>query len=277
MLRDAGVAVFLYLPGIVWGIIAVIALGWLTMTSLKTNKEIFAGVWDLPKTLYLGGYIRALQQMKMGHFLINSSVLSVVVVGILNLISAMASYVLTRFHFPGARIILWYFMAGMAVPGLLIVVPLYLLMNNLGLLDNLAGLGLVYIAVSLPFSIFVLTGFFRTIPTEILEAATIDGASDFQAFWRIAFPLARPGIVTISIFNFLGVWNEYMLALMLIHSPEQTTLPLGLYYLRMQQQMATDWTSIFAGVVLAMVPSLVIFLILQEKLAAGLTTGALKG
>jgi ABC-type glycerol-3-phosphate transport system permease component len=268
---------FHYLPGTIWLLISLFAVGWLVMSSLKTNREIFAGIWDLPKSLFLDGYERVFQQMSMARYMLNSAVLSIVVVGIVALISSMASYVLTRFEFKGSRLILTYFMAGMSIPGLLIVVPLYLLLNKLGLLNNLWGLGLVYVATSLPFSIFVLTGFFRTIPTEIIDAGIVDGASDFGVFWKIAFPLARPGITTISIFNFLGVWNEYLLALMLVHRQEWTTLPLGLYQLRMQQQMSTDWTSMFAGVVIAMVPSLIIFLLLQERLAAGLTTGALKG
>jgi len=277
LLKRIGLFIFQYVPGLVWLSISLFAVGWLAMTSLKTNQEIFAGVWNLPKSFFLGGYIRALRQMKMGYFLMNSAVLSVTVVLTLNIIGSMSAYVLTRFKFRGARIILMYFISGMAIPGLLIVVPLYLWLNRLGLLDSLLGLGLVYVGVSLPFSTFVLTGFYKTIPSEIIDAAVVDGASDFGVFWRIAFPLARPGITTISIFNFLGVWNEYLLALVLLHTPERTTLPLGLYTLRMQQQMTTDWTSTFAAVILAMVPSLIIFLILQERLAAGLTTGALKG
>jgi len=277
LLKRAGLLAFQYLPGIIWMLISLFAVAWLVISSLKTNREIFAGVWDLPKTLFLGGYSRVWQQMNMARYMLNSAVLSIAVVGILDIIAAMSSYVLTRFQFRGARIVLLYFMAGMAIPVLLIVVPLYLVLNKLGLLNNLVGLGLVYVAVSTPFSIFVLTGFFRTLPSEIMDAAVVDGASDFGVFWRVAFPLARPGITTISIFNFLGVWGEYLLALMLIHTEEWTTLPLGLYLLRMQQQMSTDWTSMFAGVVIAMVPSVIIFLILQERLAAGLTTGALKG
>ena len=268
---------FHYVPGFVWLLISLFAVGWLTMSSLKTNREIFAGIWDLPKTFYTGGYLRVVQQMNLPRYMLNSLVLAVAVVMVLDVLASMAAYVLTRYEFKGAGIILGYFMAGMAIPAMLVVVPLYLLMNRLGLLNSLFGLGLVYVAVSMPFSIFVLTGFFRTLPSAIFDAAVVDGASDFAAFWQIGFPLARPGITTISIFNFLGVMNEYLLALMLIHTEDWTTLPLGLYLLRMQQKMSTDWTSIFAGVVMAMVPSLIIFLILQERLAAGLTTGALKG
>lgn len=277
ILKRVGLTLFQYLPGSIWLLISLFAIGWLAMTSLKTNQEIFAGVWNPPKSLYLGGYVRALKQMDMAHYLLNTVILSITVVGVLNIIAPMAAYVLTRFQFRGARIILLYFIAGMAIPGLLVVVPLYVWMNKLGLLDSLFGLGLVYVAVSLPFSIFVMTGFFRTSPTEIEEAAVVDGASEFGVFWRVAFPLAMPGIITITIFNFLGVWNEYMLALILIHDPKKTTLPLGLYTLRMQQRMTTDWTSTFAAVMIAMIPSLIIFLILQERIAAGLTTGALKG
>jgi N-acetylglucosamine transport system permease protein len=277
VVKRIGLAGFHYLPGLLWLIIALVAVIWLVMSSFKTNQEIFAGVWNPPKSFFLGGYIRALAQANMARYLLNTIMLSIVVVGVLDIIGAMASYVLTRYDFRLARPILLYFIAGMAIPGLLVAVPLYLWMAKLHLLNSLVGLGIVYIAVSLPFSVFVLTGFFRTIPSEIEDAAVVDGASDFAVFWRVAFPLAMPGLVTISIFNFLGVWNEYLLALMLISSPSQMTLPLGLYNLRVQQQMATDWTSLFSGVVITMVPSLIVFLVLQRQLAAGLTTGALKG
>jgi len=276
-LKTLGRAVFYYVPSLVWLLIALVAVIWLVMSSFKTSREIFAGVWDFPKSFYLGGYIRALAQANMARYLLNTTMLAVVVVGVLDIIGAMASYVLTRYRFVLARPILLYFIAGMAIPGLLVVVPLYLLLAQLHLLDSLVGLGIVYIAVSLPFSVFVLTGFFRTIPSEIADAAVVDGASDFGVFWRVAFPLAMPGLVTISIFNFLGVWNEYLLALMLISSPDQTTLPLGLAALRVQQQMTGDWTSMFSGIVIAMIPSLIIFLLLQRRLTGGLTTGALKG
>jgi N-acetylglucosamine transport system permease protein len=276
-IKRLGLAMFYYLPGLLWLVIALVAVIWLVMSSFKTTQQIFAGVWNLPTSFYLGGYIRALAQANMARYLLNTMTLGVVVVGVLDVIGAMASYVLTRYRFGLARPILLYFIAGMAIPSLLVAVPLYLFMAKLHLLDSLIGLGIVYIAVSLPFSIFVLTGFFRTIPSEIEDAAVVDGASDFAVFWQVAFPLAMPGLVTISIFNFLGVWNEYLLALMLISSPDQTTLPLGLYSLRVQQEMTSNWTSLFAGVVIAMVPSLIIFLILQRRLTGGLTTGALKG
>jgi N-acetylglucosamine transport system permease protein len=276
-IKRLGLTAFYYLPGLVWLLIAVVAIGWLVMSSFKTSQEIFAGVWNLPTSFFLGGYIRALAQANMARYLLNTVVLAAVVVGVLDVIGAMASYVLTRYKFRLARPILLYFIAGMAIPGLLVAVPLYLFMAKIHLLNSLVGLGIVYVAVSLPFSIFVLTGFFRTIPSEIEDAAVVDGASDFGVFWQVAFPLAMPGLVTVSIFNFLGVWNEYLLALMLISSPSQTTLPLGLYSLRVQQQMTSDWTSLFSGVVVAMVPSLIVFLILQRRLTGGHTTGALKG
>ena len=277
LLRRTAHGLGLYLPGVLWLCASLFALLWLLMSSLKTNQEIFAGVWNLPESFYLGGYVRALKQANMVRFLINSTVLSVVVVGIVNMLAAMAAHVLTRIRFRGRRIFSLYFLAGMAIPVLMTIVPLYAWMQKLGLLDNLIGLGLVYVAISLPFSIFILTGFFVTIPHDLEEAAMIDGASDFSVFWHVTLPLARPGIVTISIFTFLGVWNEYLLALILLHSPEQTTLPLGLYLLRAQQQIAVDWTSLFAGVIIVMVPSVTIFLIPQERLRAGLMQGALKG
>ena len=154
----------------------------------------------------------------------------------IDLVSAMASYILGRFKFRGGRPILVGFIAGTAIPVQLILIPLYLMYLDIHLNDTLIGLILVYTAVSLPFTILVLTGFFRSLPQELEEAAILDGASEYGVFWQVMAPLAMPGIITVSIFNFLDIWNEYMIALILIKSPEKNTIPLGLYNLKYTQQ-----------------------------------------
>lgn len=213
----------------------------------------------------------------MGYFFLNSIIVSSVSVAAIALVAAMATYVLARFRFFSNRAILMAFILGSAIPLQLTTVPLYLMFNNLGLLDSLVGLILVYIAVSLPFSVFVLTGFFKTLPTELEEAAVLDGASEYGTFWKVMLPLASPGLITITIFNFLGIWNEYLLALMLINKTERMTIPLGLYNLKVVQEYAADWTGLFAGFILVLLPTVIVFIILQRRITQGLTVGALKG
>lgn len=213
----------------------------------------------------------------MGNFFANSVVVSVVTVLFIDLVASMAAYILGRFKFRGSRPILMGFILGTAIPVQMILVPIYIIFLNLKLADSLVGLVLVYTAVSLPFSIFVLTGFFRSLPKELEEAAVLDGASEYGVFWQVMLPLAMPGIITVTIFNFLGVWNEYMLALMLIKSPEKNTIPLGLYNLKWTQQYAADWTGLFAGFVIVMIPTILAFLLLQDRITRGMTVGALKG
>jgi len=262
---------------ILWSAITIFGISWVVMTSFKTNRELFQGIWALPKNLNWQNYINAWERARIGRYLLNSAIVTIVTVPLIDLIAGMAAYILSRFEFPGNRLILLGFVSGMAIPAQLIVVPLYLLLNQIDLLDSLVGLIIVYITVSLPFSIFVLTGFFKTMPVELEEAALIDGCSEYGVFWRIALPLAMPGIITVSIFNFLGCMTEYLIALVLISTPERMTLPLGLYNLKVVQTYAADWTTLFAGFVITLIPSIIVFLILEERIARGLTVGALKG
>lgn len=273
----ADAAVYLILG--FWAAICLFGFAWVVMTSLKTNQELFTikTIWGLPETPQWANYVRAWTRSKMGYFFLNSVIVSSIAVVAIDLVGAMAAYILARFRFFGNRAVLMAFILGSAIPLQLITVPLYLMFNNLRLLDSLLGLILVYIAVSMPFSVFVLTGFFKTLPTELEEAAVLDGASEYGAFWKVMLPLASPGIITVTIFNFLGVWNEYLLALMLINKTEKMTIPLGLYNLKVVQEYAADWTGLFAGFVIVLLPTVIAFIILQDRITQGMTVGALKG
>lgn len=279
LIKNAPLRSLIYLLLIVWAAISLFAFVWVVLTSLKTNQELFRikSIWGFPEVPQWANYARAWTRSKMGQFFMNSVLVSVSAVMVINLVGAMAAYILARFRFFGARGILGGFILGSAIPVQLITVPLYLMFNNLNLLDNLAALGLVYVAVSLPFTVFVLTGFFRSLPTELEEAAVLDGASEYGVFWRVMLPLAMPGLITVTIFNFLGVWNEYMLALMLINEPSKMTIPLGLYNLKVVQEYAADWTGLFAGFVMVLLPTIILFILLQDRVTEGMTVGALKG
>lgn len=263
---------------VLWIAFGVFALFWLIITSLKTNRELFTtSVWSLPAKAMWENYRHAWVASRIGKYFLNSIIVSVVSVGVLAVIGSMAAYILARFTFFGNRAILILFIAGLAIPVQLIIIPLFLLYLRIKLVNTLIGLILVYIAVSLPFTIFMLTGFFRTMPKELEDAAVIDGCSEHGVFWRIALPLASPGLVTVSIFNFLGCWNEYLLALVLVNKENAMTVPLGLYNLKVAQQYGANWGAMMAGVVIVLIPTLIGYAVLQNRIARGLTVGALKG
>lgn len=229
-------------------------------------------------------YVRAWTIARMGEYMVNSVLISIGSVGLIVLLSAMATYALTRLEFPGRDGLLYLFVAALAIPGQLILVPLFLMMRNwhiqslqFSFMDSRFGLIIIYTALSLPFTIFLLTGFFRSLPGELAEAAAIDGCSEFTTFSRIYFPLAAPGLTTAAIFNFIGIWNEYNFALVFITNPDLKTLPVGLYYLVVTQQYAAEWPALFAGIVILFVPTFLIFLVLQKQIIAGLTLGSVKG
>ena len=192
----------------------------------------------------------------------------------------MAAYALARFTFRGVRPLFFYFLAGLMIPLQLAIVPLFFQMKNFGLLNSRLGLVLVYVAFGLPFGVFVLTGFFKSLPSSLYESALVDGAGEFRAFWSIMLPLARPGMITVGIFGLLGTWNEYFMAFMFLSgagSERLRTLPLGLANVTIVSQYRSDWGMAFAGLVLMMIPILITYILLQEHVTKGITAGSLKG
>jgi N-acetylglucosamine transport system permease protein len=262
---------------IIWAAIVIFPMIWLIYSSFKTDQEIFFEPWALPQSLQWANFQRAWIEVHIGQYFINS--LRVVVPGVtLTLVvSAMASYILARFRFPGNRIIFYLFMAGLLFPVFMALVPLFFLARDLGILNTFNGLIIVYAAYSLPFTIFFLTGFFKTLPSELHEAALIDGANEYQVFFRVMLPLAQPGLVTMGIFNFLGQWNQFILPLVLMTDRNSYVLPQGLSFMLHQQYYQNDWSALFAAVTLIMVPTLVVYIIFQNRIQQGVTVGALKG
>ena len=274
--RRVGLGV-IYLILLGYAAVVILPMVWLLYTSLKSNQEIFASAWKLPATPQWENFTYAWVRAGIGRYFLNSVFVTVTSVALILLVSAMAAYALTRFSFRGNRFIFYAFLAGLMIPTQLALVPLFFLINGMRLLDTYAGLILVYVAFSLPFTVFVLSAFFRTLPQELAEAALIDGCTHAQAFWRVMLPLAKPGLVTAAIFNFLGIWNEYLFALVFISSERLRTLPLGLANLLIVSHYESDWGALFAGLVMVMVPTLLVYSLLQGQLTKGITVGALKG
>jgi ABC-type glycerol-3-phosphate transport system permease component len=259
-----------------WGALTIAIFLWVISNSLKSNQEIFGNSWGLPLDPVANGvknYLNAWNISNMGGYFLNSLAVTVGAVVFTVGFSAPAAYALSRIPFLGSRPVFYYFIAGMGLPFQLILVPLYVLFVNLGLINSQVGLVVAFTAVSIPFTILLLTGFFRSLPTELEEAAAIDGTSEFGIFWKIMMPIATPGLFTAAIFNFVVIWQEYLLTALLITSDDKKTLPVGLMSMRQSLQYSGDWASMFAGIVIVVVPSFIIFIALSNRIMAGLTMG----
>jgi len=279
----------LYLALTLYSGVILFPLAWLAYTSLKTTPEIFQSAWSLPARPQWENYTHAWKGMAgepgLGPYFLNSIQLTLASVFFILAVGAMATYALTRFRFRGRELLFNAFIGGMVFPIFLAVVPLFLLLNQTrvpmlapkGFINHYAGLVAVYVAYSLPFTIFVLSGFFRSLPEELSEAASIDGASRWQTFLQVMLPLAKPGLVVAGVFNTIGIWNEYPLALVLITDRAKYTLPLGLAQITQRQQYSADWGALFAALFIVMLPTMVVYLFFQRQISAGLTAGAVKG
>lgn len=261
---------------VLWAVMVVLPLLWAVMTSFKDDSSIFGSPWALPDKLHFDNWSRAWSQAHMGDYFLNTIlVVGGSLIGTL-VLGSMAAYVLARFDFPGNRFIYYLFVGGMSFPIMLALVPLFYVVNNMGMLNTIHGLILVYIAYSLPFTVFFLTAFFRTLPSSVAEAAFVDGASHTRTFFQIMLPMAKPGLISVGIFNFLGQWNQYMLPTVLNTDPEKKVLTQGLVQLAVSQGYKGDWSGLFAGLVMAMLPVLAAYIIFQRQVVAGLTAGAVK-
>lgn len=264
-----------------WALLVIFPMVWAIMTSFKTDQEIFFSPWALPSTPIFENFVRAWTTARIGEYFVNTLIIVIPSLFLTLLLSAMAAYVLARFEFRGRSLITNMFLIGMIFPLFLALVPLYFVTQKLNLLDTYHGLILVYVAFSLSFTTFFLINFFKTLPKELGEAATIDGANQYDIFFRVYLPLAKPGLITMGIFNFLGQWNQYILpnTLMITNETDNThyVLSQGLYYLQAKQFYGSDWSGLFAAVTIVMIPTLVIYLIFNDRIEQGMTAGAVKG
>lgn len=266
---------------IIWALMVILPFAWMIMTAFKTDPEIIFHPWAWPETLQWNNFSRAWEEARIGTYFKNTIIVVSCAVFLTLLFSSMTAYVLARFEFPGNRWIYYMFMAGLMFPVFLALVPLFFLVQDFNdlfnLTNNLPALILVYVAYSLPFSVFFLTSFFKSLPSELAEAAVVDGASHYRTFFGVMLPLARPGLLAIGIFNVLGQWNQFILPLVLNPNPDTYLLTQGLAFLAIQQGYQNDYSALFAALVITMIPILVVYILFQRKLEAGLTAGALKG
>ncbi|MDF5753966.1 carbohydrate ABC transporter permease [Spongiactinospora sp. TRM90649] len=271
---------------LVWTVLVAVPIVWTFLASVKTEDEIFGDAWSLPAALRFDNWARAWEQAQIGQYMINSIV--VVFFGVLGtmLFGSMAAYVLSRYRFRGSKALYLLFVSGLAFPVYLALTPLFFVVQNMGRvpvigpflgLNSHVGLILVYIAYSLPFTVFFLAAFFRTLPTAVAEAAFVDGASHSRVFFRIMLPMARPGIVSITVFNILGQWNQYQIPLVLLAgAKDKWVLTQGIADISTAAGYDADWAALFAALSMAILPMLVVYTVFQRQIQAGLTAGAVK-
>ncbi|SMX53184.1 putative Binding-protein-dependent transport systems inner membrane component [Brevefilum fermentans] len=257
---------------------ALLAILWALTVSLRTNQDFFTrGAFAIQIPPYIKNYFLAWTQMRVGRYFLNSVFYSVV--GTLGaiLLAAMISYVLSRVEFKMAKPIYVFFLFLMMWPGWVSLLPSYMWMRALGLIDTYLVLFLGYWLGSLPFNCFLLFSFFETLPKELEEAALIDGANAWQIFWKVMFPLARPGVITIGIFSFINIWNDFFSPLIYLRNPDKYPLALGIQLLSVSSTYAADHPRLFAGMLIFLVPILVIYFLMRDRITEGLTVGAIKG
>ncbi|WP_433615636.1 carbohydrate ABC transporter permease [Dactylosporangium sp. CA-139114] len=262
-----------------WALLTTFPLLWAVVSSFKSDDEILSGAWSLPSSLRFSNWTRAWNEAHMGRYFLNSTIVVAAALALTMLLGAMAAYVLARYELRGMRVVYYAFAGGMVFPVFLALVPLFFVVKNLGLLGTLPGLILVYTAYSLPFTVFFLTAFFRTLPTAVAEAALVDGCSHWSLFFRIMLPMARPGLISVGIFNFLTQWNQYIFPIVLMQgegSEKRWVLAQGLTALAVNEGYAGDFGGLFAGMTIAMLPVLLLYLVFQRQVQSGLTAGHLK-
>jgi N-acetylglucosamine transport system permease protein len=265
----------------VWALLVVLPVLWIVLGAFKTDDQISSSAWSLPSRLSFGAFARAWSRAGIGGYLLHTVVVLAGSLTLTMLLGAMAAYVLARYDFPGNRAVYYLFTAGAMFPVYLALVPLFFMVRLLGMLNTYQGLVLVYTAYSLPFTVFFLHAFFRSLPGAVHEAALIDGCSHTRAFFRVMLPMARPGMVSVGIFNLLGQWNQYLLPVVLMErqsgtDPDRSVLTQGLAGLLLQQGYTGDYPALFAGMTIAMLPVLVVYLSFQRQIQHGLTAAALK-
>ena len=258
----------------IWCLLIFICIGWIFLASLSTTSDIFDGKL-LNSGISFQNYYKAFVHNRVGIYFLNSIIYSSTSVIGLVLLCSPAAYAIARIDFKLNDILKRIFVLAMGVPGIMIVIPLFGIAATLKLINNRFILILVYIAMHIHFTIFFLISFFKNIPHTFEEAATMDGCSPFRAFWNIMFPLASPGIVTVSIFNFISIWNEYFTALIFANKTNLRPLSIGLFSMIQSMKYTNDFSGMFATVIIVLLPTIFIYIILSKKIISNITAGGI--
>lgn len=269
-----------YLILLIWISFTFILLGWVLLASFSTTKEIFSSKL-LASGFHFENYAKAWINSDVAGIFRNSLVYSIIACSLLIVICAPAAYVLSRFIFPGNKLIQTGFVSAMGVPVVMIVLPLFGIVANLGILNHVLSNGMLliflYIGINIPYTTIFLMTFFGNLSRAFEEAAAIDGCPPTKTFWLIMLPMAQPGIITVTIFNFINIWNEYFISLIFANSDQLRPIAVGLYSMINSMKYTGDWAGMFAAVVIVFLPTFILYIFLSEKIIAGVTGGGVKG
>lgn len=246
----------------------------MVMSAMKTESELMTDPLGLPRSLGIDNFRLAWEQAHFESYFANSLSVTAAATLLLVLAASLTAFVLARYEFVGNRWITLLYLAGLVLPLRMGIVPLFVLIRDIGLMDTRLGLILVYAAGGLPFSVFLMLNFFQAVPRDIEDAAVIDGCGPFRLYARIMVPLVRPGLASVAIYQLVGIWNDFFFPLLFIRQAELRTIPLGIA--RFFGEYETQWNLLFAGLTLAIVPTIVVFLAFSRQFIRGLTTGAIR-
>ena len=276
--------IFVYIVLILVALSIIVPVAWVFMSSIKENAEFYGNPWNLPKGLYLQNFTDAWQKANMGAYLLNSVIVTIMALAILLVVAIPCSYVLSRMEFKGRKFLRTLMKAGLFINLSYIVIPIFLVLLDLNLtfktqwfLNNRIVLAIIYASISIPFTVYLLSNFFSSISKTYEEAARIDGAGYFRTMIDIILPMAKPAVITVILFNFLSFWNEYILAQTIMVKPEMRTLPVGLISLQQASRGAAEYGRLYAGLVIVMLPTLILYIMVQKQLTEGMMVGGDKG
>jgi N-acetylglucosamine transport system permease protein len=273
---DRAVSTTAHVLLIIWTLIIIIPLLWVLMSSFKSTSAVLSNPLSLPTSLHWDNYATAWETAGIGRWFINTIIVVGFALVIVMVLGAMCAYVLARYRFPGNRVIYYLMLAGLTFPIFLAIVPLFFTLRSIGLLNTLPGLIMTYVAFALPFTVFFLHSFFASLPNEIYEAAQVDGASEWRTFFQVMLPMARPGMAAVSIFNFLGLWNQFLLPVALNTNPDRYVLTQGMASIASSAGYAVDFGALFAAVVITIVPVLIVYVLFQRQLQGSVSSSTVK-
>ncbi len=258
----------------VWALVNLFPLAVMIISGFKSSREIFLNPFGLPEVWSMASYQKAWNVAHFGTYFKNSVIITMISIVTILIISSMGAYVLARFDFKGRRFLFLYILAGLVMPVRLAIIPIFLIIRSLNLTDTYLSLILVYTAGGISFSTFLLVNFFKTIPMDLEDAARIDGASYFRIYAQIHLPLLRPALATVTVFNFIRVWNDFFFPLIFIDSNSKKTIPLGIQNFFGEYSVA--WDMLFSGLNIAVIPVVIFFIFMSKQFIGGLTEGAIK-
>ncbi|MFV0480234.1 MAG: carbohydrate ABC transporter permease [Anaerorhabdus sp.] len=280
--------IFIYVALITLAISIIVPVAWVFMASIKENSEFYGNPWALPLGVYIQNFVNAFNKAKMGEYFMNSVLVTGLSLIILLVVALPSAYVLARYNFKFKKIVSTLYMGGLFINVNYIVVPIALMLGDWNdwfynlfqidkvFTDNIYILSLIYAATSIPFTVYLLQGYFKTLPKTYEEAAFIDGCSYGKTMVKIMIPMAKPSIITVILFNFLKFWNEYIIALTIMTTQANKTLPVGLMDLTQAARGKAEYGMLYAGLVIVMIPTLVLYIMVQKKLTQGMTLGGIK-